>query len=196
MMRLAAERAAAQRLDNLEFHEAGAETLSLPGVTFDAALCRWGLMFMPEPVAALERAHAHLKEGGRLAVSAWGAPEDVPMISVGGALIRSLLPPPPDPDIGPFRFAEAGTLEGLLGAAGLDDIEGEPITVTVEFADVADFIRYRREVSTQDLALRQNHAPEKVAEIWAAVAEEAAAYAGPDGRVMLENRALVASGRR
>ena len=163
MMRLAAERAAAHGLDNIEFREAGAETLSLPGVTFDAALCRWGLMFMPEPAAALERAHAHLKEGGRLAASAWGAPEDVPMISVGGALIRSLLPPPLDPDIGPFRFAEAGTLEGLLAAAGLDDIEGEPITVTVEFPGPAEFIRYRQEVSTQDLALRQNHPPRAVA---------------------------------
>lgn len=196
MMRLAAERAAADGLDNIEFREACAETLSLPGATFDAALCRWGLMFMPKPVAALERAHAHLGPGGRLAVSAWGAPEEVPMISMGRTIFSSLLPPPPDPDIGPFRFAEAGTLEGLLAATGFDDIEGEPITVTVEFPGMADFIRYRQEVSTQDLALRQNHPPEKVAETWAAVAEEAAAYAGPDGRVVIENRALIASGRR
>ncbi len=196
MMRLAAERAAADGLDNIEFREAGAETLSLPGATFNAALCRWGLMFMPKPVAALERAHAHLRPGGRLAVSAWGAPEEVPMISVGRTIFSSLLPPPLDPDIGPFRFAEAGTLEGLLAAAGLDDIKSEPITVTVEFPGVADFISYRQEVSTQDLALRQNHPPEKVAETWAAVAKEAAAYAGPDGRVVVENRALIASGQR
>ena len=196
MMRIAAERAAAHGLDNIEFREAGAETLSFPGETYDAALCRWGLMFMPEPMAALGRVHAHLKKGARLATAAWGVPEEVPMISVGGALIRSLLPSPIDPDIGPFRFAEAGTLEGLLAAAGFEDIEGEPITVTVEFPDIADFIRYRQQVSTQDMALRQNHPPEKVAETWQAVAEEAAAYAGPDGRVKLENHALIASGRR
>ena len=196
MMRIAAERAAAHGLDNIEFREAGAETLSFPGEAYDAALCRWGLMFIPEPAAALGRIHALLKEGARFAAAAWGGPEEVPMISVGGALIRSLLPPPIDPDIGPFRFAEASTLEGLLAAAGLGAIEGEAITVTVEFPDVADFIRYRQQVSTQDLALRENHPPEKVAEIWAAVADEAAAYVGPDGRVKLENRALIASGRR
>ena len=196
MMRIAAERAAAHGLDNIEFRETGAETLSLPGETYDAALCRWGLMFMPEPAAALERIHAHLKEGARFAASAWGAPEEVPMISTGGELIRSLLPPPIDPDIGPSRFAEAGILEGLLSAAGFEDIRGESITVTAEFPDIADFIRYRQQISTQDWALRQNHPPEKVAETWKAVAEEAAAFAGPDGRVKLENLALIASGRR
>ena len=196
MMRIAAERAAAHGLDNIEFREAGAETLSFPGESYDAALCRWGLMFMPEPKVALERINALLEKGARLAVSAWGTPEEVPMISVGGALIKSLLPPPIDPDIGPFRFAEAGVLEGLLAAAGFNDIEGQSITVTIVFPNLAEFIRYRQQVSTQDLALRQNHPPEKVAETWAEVAEEAAVHAGPDGRVKLENRALIASARR
>ena len=69
------------------------------------------------------------------------------------------------------KFAD----EGLLSAAGFEDIKGEPITVTVEFPDIADFILYRQQISTQDWALRQNHPPEKVAETWKAVAEEAAA---------------------
>ena len=196
MMRIAAERAAAHGLDNIEFREAGAGNPLLP---------RRGLRRRAVPLGP----DVHTRAGG--GVGAYPCPPQgrraLRRRGLGGArgsahdqrrgaLIRSLLPPPIDPDIGPLPLAEASTLEGLLAAAGLGAIEGEAITVTVEFPDVADFIRYRQQVSTQDLALRENHPPEKVAEIWAAVADEAAAYVGPDGRVKLENRALIASGRR
>jgi ubiquinone/menaquinone biosynthesis C-methylase UbiE len=32
----------------IEFKEGDAETISLPASAFDAVLCRWGLMFLPQ----------------------------------------------------------------------------------------------------------------------------------------------------
>lgn len=196
MMRFARERAAAAGIDNVTFHECAADLLSFPGTAFDAALCRWGLMFVPAPVATTGVIRGLLKDGGRFATSAWAPAAEVPMIGTGGALIKSVLPEPPQPEIGPFRFAEAGALESVLAAAGFKDVEGGSVTVRVTFGSVAEFIRYRKEISTQDAALKRHLPPHRVEEVWAEVAREAARLADRHGHVRLDNRALVAVGRR
>ncbi|HEU4448103.1 MAG TPA: methyltransferase domain-containing protein [Nitrososphaeraceae archaeon] len=48
MLSFAKQRASSLGLrDVIEFKEGDAETIYLPSSTFDAALCRWGLMFLP-----------------------------------------------------------------------------------------------------------------------------------------------------
>ena len=47
MLAIARERIAALGLRNIEFHEMDAEALDLPEESFNALLCRWGLMFLP-----------------------------------------------------------------------------------------------------------------------------------------------------
>jgi ubiquinone/menaquinone biosynthesis C-methylase UbiE len=48
MLSIAKQRASSLGLqDVIEFKEGDAETISLPASTFDAVLCRWGLMFCP-----------------------------------------------------------------------------------------------------------------------------------------------------
>lgn len=196
MMLFGRERAAAAGLANVDFRECAADFLAFPGTAFDAALCRWGLMFMPDPVAAAAVVRGLLKPGGRFATSAWAGAEEVPMISTGSALIKSVLPDPPHPEIGPFRFAEPGALEAVLAQAGFAGVESGSVVVRITFASVAEFIRYRKEISTQDMALRSHLAPARVAEVWAEVAREAARLADARGRLTLDNRALVAVGRR
>jgi ubiquinone/menaquinone biosynthesis C-methylase UbiE len=49
MLSIARQRAASLGLqDVIEFKEGDAETISLPDSAFDAVLCRWGLMFLPD----------------------------------------------------------------------------------------------------------------------------------------------------
>src|ERR1019366_579702 len=52
MLDLTRERAASLGLSNLKFVEADAKSLTLDERDFDAALCRWGLMFVPDLEAA------------------------------------------------------------------------------------------------------------------------------------------------
>jgi ubiquinone/menaquinone biosynthesis C-methylase UbiE len=50
MLSIARQRAASLGLqDVIEFKEGDAETIDLQPSTFDAALCRWGLMLLPDP---------------------------------------------------------------------------------------------------------------------------------------------------
>ena len=65
-----------------------AEEPDLPARSFDAALCRWVLMFLPHLVAALTRLRALLVPDGRFAAAVWGSPEKVPFTSVPMGVIR------------------------------------------------------------------------------------------------------------
>jgi len=61
--------------DVIEFREGDAETISLPSSTFDAVVCRWGLMFLPDLRVGLSNIYRSLVEGGQLAAAVWASPE-------------------------------------------------------------------------------------------------------------------------
>jgi ubiquinone/menaquinone biosynthesis C-methylase UbiE len=51
------------------------QALTLPEASFDAVLCRLGLMFFPDPARGLASFHRVLRPNGRVAVSVKVAPE-------------------------------------------------------------------------------------------------------------------------
>ncbi|HLX05555.1 MAG TPA: methyltransferase domain-containing protein, partial [Candidatus Binatus sp.] len=64
MLAIAHERIDAAGLTNIDLVESDAESLSLDAHSFDAVLCRWGLMFMPDLDGVLREMHRALKPGG------------------------------------------------------------------------------------------------------------------------------------
>ena len=66
----------------IEFKEGDAETIDLPPSTFDAALCRWGLMFLPDPKEGLSNIYRSLANGGHFGTAVWASPDKVPFIFV------------------------------------------------------------------------------------------------------------------
>jgi ubiquinone/menaquinone biosynthesis C-methylase UbiE len=131
MVEFAREKARGSGLANIEFHVQDGETLALPAGAFDAATMRWGLMFMPDPVACLERMHAALKPGSRIALATWGPPERNPWASVPLAVMKRYqeLPPPAPGQTGLFSFADPARIEQVLRAAGFAGISVEPLEV-------------------------------------------------------------------
>ena len=63
MLAFAREKAERDGLSNVEFRVCDAEQLDVEDGSYDAVTCRWGIMFMPDPVGALRRAHAALRRG-------------------------------------------------------------------------------------------------------------------------------------
>jgi ubiquinone/menaquinone biosynthesis C-methylase UbiE len=67
MLSLAKQRAISLSLqDVVEFKDGDAETIDLPPSAFDAALCRWGLMFLPDLKVGLSNIYRSLVHGGLL----------------------------------------------------------------------------------------------------------------------------------
>ncbi|HKD68860.1 MAG TPA: methyltransferase domain-containing protein [Candidatus Binataceae bacterium] len=198
MLELARERAATLGLRNMKFVVTGAEELAVEDRGFDAALCRWGLMFVGDLDAAMRRLAQLLDAGARFATAVWGPTEKVPMISLGDDVVRDLakLPPPPPNAPGPLRLADTKPLERALGAAGFTGIAVEPLNVRFEFESPAAFTEQRRAVSSPFRAMLAKQTPEMSQRILDALAQEARRYADASGVVRMDNEAILIAAHR
>jgi ubiquinone/menaquinone biosynthesis C-methylase UbiE len=137
MLAIAKERATLLRLhDIIEFKESDAENLDLANSSFDAALCRWGLMLFPNLDAVIGKIYSSLVSGGRFAAAVWADATKVPIISLATRVIASqvqISAPPPPGVPNPFSLADTNKLENSLARAGFRDIHIDTVIITFEF---------------------------------------------------------------
>jgi SAM-dependent methyltransferase len=197
MLAVARERAASLGLGNLEFRVGDIESLEADEHTFDAALCRWGLMFVPDLDSAARGIRRSLKPGAGFAAAVWSAPDKVPMISLGGDAVRTLAGlPPRQPDaLDPFRLADVSILKRALESAGFSEVRSEPIDVVFEFASADEFTRFRIDISSPLRTVLERCTPEVREQILRATAEAAAHYRRADGSLRLLNEAICVAAR-
>ena len=198
MLEFGRGRADSLGLRNVDFREMDAEALDLPGASFDAVLCRWGLMFLPNLESALAGMRRLLAPGGRLAAAVWAEPSKVPIISVSMQAARQMLqtPSPPAGTPGPFGLADADALEQTFAKAGLADVASERLTVTWAFASAEEFVELQQDVGAPLRALIADLPRERQEEVWQAIAEAARQYATADGGIRMPNEAILVVGRR
>ncbi len=192
MLELARERSSTLGLRNLKFVETDAESLAVQERDFNAALCRWGLMFVPDLDPVARRVAQLLVAGGIFATSVWGPPEKVPLISAGDDQVRTLanLPAPPPGAPSPTKLADTRPLERALANAGFKEIRVEPIVVVFEFDSPAAFTELRQQMSTPFRAILAKQTPQVQAAILDAVTDAARKYADPSGKVRMDNDAI------
>jgi len=198
MLAIARERASALGVTNIEFRESDAESLTIEDRGFDAVVCRWGLMFMPDIGRALRGLYDRLVPGGRLATAVWSTADKVPMITIGNDVVRKLagLPPPVAGALEPLRLADPSILTGALEQAGYKDITVERLGVTFEFDSATAFTQFREDVSAPFRALLGRQTPEMRQRILDAVIEAARTHAGADGKVRATNETILFAARR
>jgi len=134
MLDAAASFAREHAVTNVEFRAIPNEVqLDLDPESFDAATCRFGLMFMADPVGAARALGRALKPGRKIAVSSWGPPEHVPFMTLPNQIIgRHASLPPPDPEARtPFTLPTAAALSSVLIEAGFIDVSVEMFETTM-----------------------------------------------------------------
>ena len=108
-------------LGNARFLEADAGAWRDPGFSADLIVSRHGVMFFADPVAAFTNIREGANEGARLLFSCFRTPGENAWASGLAELLG--LPPAPNPHAaGPFAFADRSHVEGILAAAGWQDI--------------------------------------------------------------------------
>jgi len=194
MLAVAREKAEARRLTNVEFRVADGEELDAGDGEFDAVLCRWGIMFMPEPVRCLRQARAALKPGGRIAMAVWGPPERNPFFVLPMAVLMKYadVPRPGPGEPGVFAFAERGRLAAAFTEAGFGGTMFDEMELPMAVFDSGhEFWEYLREMGPI-----ARHVAELSGEVQQKVGEEIAAAAGggdPNGAVRLNGYTVFAS---
>jgi ubiquinone/menaquinone biosynthesis C-methylase UbiE len=124
MLAGAVRRVTAQQQTNVSFAVADMVRLPFGDAAFDAITCRFGLMFVPDVVAALNEARRVLRADGRAAFLVWGPVADNTLsAAIMAALDEVVGPEAGDLERLPFRLAEPGLLAGLMREAGFERAE-------------------------------------------------------------------------
>ncbi len=112
----------------ISFQRADAETLELPDDSLDAALCALGLMYVPDPSAALREMGRVLRPGGRAVAAVWGE-----RARCGWADIFPIVDARVNTAVCPLFF-QLGTGDALareMDGAGFGDVKLERISSTL-----------------------------------------------------------------
>jgi SAM-dependent methyltransferase len=201
MLDRARELARTTGLGPVRFENADAQTHAFVSDSFDVVFSRFGVMFFADPEGAFANLHNALARGGRLAFVCWRSLPENPWMAVPIAAALQHVDPPPilAPDApGPFAFADAQRVRGILTGAGFDDVTLAELdeTLTVggggELDRTVDFLL---QMGPTAAALREA-SPAKVSQVQAAVREVLVPYHQDGVGVRMASASWIVSARR
>lgn len=135
MVHAARQRSLELGLGHAAFERMDAEQLKLPDAGFDLVLCVLGLMYLPDPDAALREVHRVLRPGGRAVLAVWG--ERVrcgwaPLFGIVDAEVRS--------EVCPlfFGLGQGDALARRCASAGLQVTLERRRSDTLDYMDAAE----------------------------------------------------------
>lgn len=184
MLDIAARRAEAQGIANVETEVCSADDLPFDDATFDSVSVRFGYMFFPDMAKATAEFVRVLRPGGRLGASVWVKPDENPWTAVAmKAIATEVEVSAPDPDRpSMFRCAAPGCISALYEQAGLRAVAERDVDVEL-VTDSADqyWAMISEHVSLAVAALQQVDEPAR--ERIRAVAIADVGQYGRDGKV-------------
>lgn len=164
----------------IEWLEASAEAIPLPGALFDVVIAGQSLQFPPDTGAVAKEIRRVLKLGGRLAGTVWRAPSASPFYAAEVEAIAARLGIEAAHAFGAgFRLADPAILVEALSGAGLEDVDVGRIDLILDLPHLADWAP--RHLASTTVAPALAAAPGIAREIGADLSQALAEYVTPDG---------------
>lgn len=132
-----------QRIGNdprVSWQTADAQALPFDETRFDAIACQFGLMFMPDPLAALREMRRVLRPGGALLLNTWNAMRTNQAQHLVHELACAAFPhdPPRFLEV-PFSLPDPHGLASRVRDAGFSEVRVETVGKVAEAGSAADF---------------------------------------------------------
>jgi SAM-dependent methyltransferase len=132
---------------NVAVRPADGESLPIDEGSFDAVVCRLGLMFFPDPLAGLRGMWRALEPGGGICTMVFSTPEANPCVAllVGTALQHAGLPPRDPYQPGSlFSLGRPGLIDALFAQAGFREIATTRISAPFRLPSARDYLDFIR----------------------------------------------------
>lgn len=184
MLDIAADALREVGLANVEARVMDAQRLDLESDSFDAAICRCGLMHIPDVRRALSEIRRVLKPGGKLAAIVFSTQDKNPSLALPLAIARRCggLPSPLPGQPWAFALGDPGLLEQAYRQAGFLDVSVRPIATLRRAPSTAEAMSDLRETPPpllRELMARLSDAERDQA--WAEIEGELRRFEGPAG---------------
>ena len=155
---------------------------ALAGDTFDAAICRFVLMLLPDPTAAAAAVCDVLRPGGRFAAMVHGDPEKNPLNKLatdilsrhGGVAIDRDKP-------GFFSLANHARLEDVMRNAGFVDVAVTAVSLIRRLDSASSAVAMARAGYAECIRLVVDLPLEGQNAAWAELEQALSEFNGPDG---------------
>jgi enediyne biosynthesis protein CalE5 len=200
MLSVAKQRAISLGLQNIiEFKEGDIETVDLPSSAFDAVLCRWGLMLLPDLKTGLSNIYKSLMEGGHFAAAVWASPaqDTLSATTMNTIMKETNAPPLPPGSPGPFSLSDENSLKNSFMISGFKDLNIERMNVSYDFDSLEDYTTFTSETVGPLQKVLANQTSERKKEILKVVTEAAEEYADKNtGIVSFVNEAILIVGKK
>ena len=183
MLNVAAEAARKAELTNVETRVMDAENLDLDADSFDAVICRMGLMLFSNPIKALRGMHRAVKPTGKVVCLVWSSEDKNPCRGVPLAIFRRF---GADFSVAPglrlmFALGSPGILEETFGASGFLDVAVRTLPTRWRFPSTAEVIRLTKN-SFPGLERITAQLTESARELaWAEIEQQFSQFEGPNG---------------
>jgi len=183
MLTHAAKAANEAGLANIETRVMSAEKIEFEENSFDAVLCRFGLMLFPNATAALAEMHRVVKPMRKVAVMVWSTAENNPFHGLPLQMVRNVgnLPAPASGQPGMFSLSGAGVLEGLYRDAGFSDVAIHCAALRRKYSSLQDTIHSLK----GSFAVLQDHmvklSETDQARAWEQIEQGMSQFVGPNG---------------
>ena len=125
ILEFARNKARAAGYSNVETSAVDGESLKVGAGVFDAAICRLGLMFFPNPGKGLREMYRALKPGGRACTMVFSSPDNNPCVSIlvsTAFKYAGLAPRDPYQPGGLLSLGKPGLIEDVFQQAGFSRV--------------------------------------------------------------------------
>ncbi len=169
---------------NVQTLVADGEALAVPPSSFDAVVCRLGLMFFPDPLQGLRSMQRALRPGGGICTLVFSRPERNPCLGIlMGTALKHAGQAPRDPfqPGGLLSLGKPGLTDALFQAAGFRSVASTALDAPFHLPTARHYLDFVRASASPIQQILGRLSAEAAQSAWAEMEERLGVFMTADG---------------